>query len=120
MTRKERLLERLKECCLDWDGDFYFEISEEEEAEEMSWFHVVVTSRFLFPACSFQAKVEVRQREDTIEMEWGEDSWHELDQENLFTFMFFDLAQRCTPEGFYRGEHIDGVQPYRGRFTKSE
>jgi len=91
---KEFLMAALNRAVSGWDGDFEFVVDPEDDDgdPDRAYFEVTVRLKHRKVEQRFNSKV-VRALQAYIE--FGEDSWYELDTESLFALLWFDLVNRC-------------------------
>ena len=98
MNVTEALIEALKEAVSNWSSDFDIDVEESDADEDASYFNVVITYSFggkSEAVHEFTAKVEIDHTHRwQIMMDYAEDSWESIDQENLFVWMWFDLVKQ--------------------------
>lgn len=87
MKNSDKILDALESATSDWEGDFIFTVTASDEE-----FDVSVTHRFYKKTYYFAARAD----DGVAEMDWNEDSWEPITQENLFAWMWFELSGEVT------------------------
>lgn len=86
--RQQALEDAIRQCLIDWDGDFDIDVEQEDHHNGFAYFCCLVSHYRLGDGASFSARVD---DDGDCEMEMtGEDSWAPLNMGNLFALMWFE------------------------------
>lgn len=89
---KERsLINELKLCFVNWDGDFDISVQQDDADENHAYFSVIVSHKYLGEDYYFTARVD---SDGDCEMDFSDDSWHDINMSNIFAWMWFETANR--------------------------
>lgn len=91
------LLSVMQRVVLNWDSAFEFTAEPDYAEDEFVYFYVTVKYLRSRPPAEINFRARVDPDADNgpvIEMEFGEDCWYEVDDNNLWAYMFFDVAQK--------------------------
>lgn len=87
--------QELKDATADWGDDFQFKLEDESDNyddENIVYVSVTMKHRYFDEVYFFNCRREAD--EEYPEIEFSEDSFHTLDKENLFAYLFFEASMK--------------------------
>ena len=85
------VISEVERCLYNYESSFHVTAELEDEHENKKYFHVTITQEII---PEDKIYFFVKYDSDGFEMEIGEDAWYDLDSENLFSLLYFEVAMK--------------------------